>query len=137
MDLGHLWFSYLGRINRAKFWGGYLGLIVPMVLALIAISLLLGEPMTVTNLQDVEATGAEPVMTYDVPALLATAVLGLMALWMSLAVIVKRCHDRGKSGWWALLALIPVVGFIWMLIDLGIMEGDEGPNQYGPNPLAS
>ncbi len=43
----------------------------------------------------------------------------------------------GYSGWMSLIALIPVAGGIWMLIALGIMEGEKGPNKWGPNPLGN
>ena len=54
--------------------------------------------------------------------------------WIYLAGSIKRAHDRGKSGWWILITLIPIAGFIWWLIDLGIFEGQKGPNKYGPDP---
>ena len=34
----------------------------------------------------------------------------IAALWMKLAVLVKRWHDRDKSGWWVLITFIPVIG---------------------------
>ena len=49
---------------------------------------------------------------------------------------VKRWHDRGKSGWWVLIALIPLVGPIWAIIETGFLPGTSGPNEYGPDPLA-
>ena len=48
---------------------------------------------------------------------------------------IKRCHDRDKSGWWCLLLLIPVVGTIWAIIDLGVLAGTLGENRFGPDPL--
>jgi uncharacterized membrane protein YhaH (DUF805 family) len=71
------------------------------------------------------------------PAWIIYGVWLVLGLWWSLAVGVKRCHDRGKSGWWMLVTLIPIVGFIWWLVDLGILEGQEGENRWGPNPVAS
>ena len=47
----------------------------------------------------------------------------------------KRFHDRGKSAWWVLISLVPILGFIWILIDLGILKGTEGENRFGPDPL--
>ncbi len=64
-------------------------------------------------------------------------VLGLVWTWMHVAVLVKRWHDREKSGWMVLLILIPVVnivGFFWTLIECGFLEGTIGPNRYGPDP---
>ena len=50
-----------------------------------------------------------------------------------LAVTVRRMHDVGKSGWFYFIALIPLVGPIWLLVTLAT-EGDRGPNQYGQDP---
>lgn len=50
-----------------------------------------------------------------------------------LAVTVRRLHDVDKSGWFVLIAFIPLVGAIWLLI-LYCMEGTPGTNQYGVNP---
>jgi uncharacterized membrane protein YhaH (DUF805 family) len=57
----------------------------------------------------------------------------LAVLIPSLAVAVRRLHDIGKSGWWLLISLIPLIGAIWLLI-LYIKDGQPGDNQYGPNP---
>ena len=51
----------------------------------------------------------------------------------ALAVAIRRLHDVGKSGWFLFVALIPLVGPIWLLI-LACKDGDPGPNLYGPNP---
>ena len=51
----------------------------------------------------------------------------------SIAVAVRRLHDSGKSGWWILVTLIPLIGGIWMLVLL-LLDSDPGDNEYGPNP---
>jgi len=51
----------------------------------------------------------------------------------ALAVTVRRLHDVGKSGWFLLIVLIPIVGAIWLLV-LACTAGDAGKNAYGPNP---
>ncbi|MCO6161911.1 DUF805 domain-containing protein [Flavobacterium sp. NRK F7] len=51
----------------------------------------------------------------------------------SLAVIVRRLHDTGKSGWFYFISLIPFIGSIWLLI-LFCTEGDKGHNEYGADP---
>lgn len=59
-----------------------------------------------------------------------------LALWLpSLAVFVRRMHDIGKSGWWFLIGLIPLVGAIWLLV-LCFTEGTNGENEYGVDPKA-
>ncbi len=52
----------------------------------------------------------------------------------SLAVLARRLHDVGKSGWFSLIILIPIIGFIWLLILLAT-DSEPGTNQYGPNPI--
>lgn len=51
----------------------------------------------------------------------------------SLAVSVRRLHDTGKSGWWLLFGIIPVLGSLVIFI-FNIMASDIGPNKYGNNP---
>tara|TARA_B100001113_G_scaffold349258_1_gene344376 strand:+ start:213 stop:590 length:378 start_codon:yes stop_codon:yes gene_type:complete len=52
-----------------------------------------------------------------------------------LAVNVRRLHDVGKSGWFYLIVLIPLIGIIWLLV-LMCTDGDKGDNAYGPDPKA-
>ncbi len=51
----------------------------------------------------------------------------------ALAVGVRRLHDVGKSGWFMLIVLVPIIGGIWLIV-LYCTDGVKGPNQYGPNP---
>jgi uncharacterized membrane protein YhaH (DUF805 family) len=51
----------------------------------------------------------------------------------NIAVLVRRLHDVGKSGWFYFVAFIPLVGAIWLLIIL-CTDSDYGPNEYGLNP---
>ena len=64
------------------------------------------------------------------------AIYGLAVLLPSLAVGVRRLHDIGKSGWWLLIGLVPVVGII-VLIVFAAQDGQPGTNTYGPNPKAA
>ncbi len=50
-----------------------------------------------------------------------------------LAVAVRRLHDIGKSGWYYLLCLVPLVGPIILLIWF-CQPSQNGDNEYGPNP---
>jgi uncharacterized membrane protein YhaH (DUF805 family) len=55
----------------------------------------------------------------------------------SFAVAARRLHDTGRSGWWMLIGLIPLLGVI-VLIYFFCQDSAPGDNQYGPNPkLAS
>lgn len=111
IDWQHLLFQFDGRINRAKFWSGVGALVVGyiVIFALFAID------------------------SSALRALLGIAYLGL--IWPSLAISIKRWHDRDKSGWWVLIGIIPIIGGIWALVETGFLEGTSGPNQYGPDPL--
>ncbi len=64
-----------------------------------------------------------------------SGVFSLAVLLPSLAVGARRLHDTGRSGWWLLLLLVPVIGLL-VLIWFYIQPGDNGPNAYGPDPIA-
>ena len=51
----------------------------------------------------------------------------------SLALSVRRLHDTGKSGWWMLISLIPLVGPLIVLFFM-VKDSQPGTNEYGPNP---
>ncbi|WP_184718328.1 DUF805 domain-containing protein [Caulobacter sp.] len=71
-------------------------------------------------------------------------------LFSGACVLSKRLHDRGRSGWWAMLILIAIVAvwpqpehfldfmfslvILWAIVELGVMGGEQGANRYGPNP---
>ncbi|WP_329569681.1 DUF805 domain-containing protein [Kitasatospora sp. NBC_01266] len=61
------------------------------------------------------------------------AIYTLAVLLPSLAVLFRRLHDTGRSGWWALFFLIPIVGWI-VLIVFTATDSQPGTNKYGPNP---
>ncbi|MGH8611865.1 MAG: DUF805 domain-containing protein, partial [Gammaproteobacteria bacterium] len=50
-----------------------------------------------------------------------------------IAVSVRRLHDSGKSGWWLLIGLVPLLGAIMLLVFM-VQDSVPGENQYGPNP---
>ena len=60
-------------------------------------------------------------------------IYGLAVLVPSLAVGARRLHDTGRSGWFQLLVLIPLIGPI-VLIVFAAQDGQPGDNQYGSNP---
>lgn len=57
----------------------------------------------------------------------------LAVLIPSLAVAVRRLHDTGKSGWWVLIAIVPLIGWIVLLVFM-VLPGDRGDNAHGPDP---
>lgn len=50
-----------------------------------------------------------------------------------LAVSFRRIHDRGRSAWWLLLYIIPLIGWLVLFI-MFLGDSQPGPNRYGPNP---
>lgn len=62
-------------------------------------------------------------------------IYSLAVLIPGIAVGVRRLHDIGKSGWFLLVSLIPIVGAIWLIVLLST-PGNVGDNQYGPDPKA-
>ncbi|MFD8205164.1 DUF805 domain-containing protein [Streptomyces sp. NPDC059695] len=67
---------------------------------------------------------------------LLSSLYGLAVLLPYVGVLIRRLHDTGRSGWWALLALIPVAGVI-VLIVFCAGEGEQQQNAHGPNPKAA
>jgi uncharacterized membrane protein YhaH (DUF805 family) len=57
----------------------------------------------------------------------------LAILLPSVAVGVRRLHDTGRSGWWLLFGIVPLVGGITLLV-FTCLDSQPGPNKYGPNP---
>ena len=73
----------------------------------------------------------------------STAGVGLLQTLFSLGVLipsiavgVRRLHDTDRSGWWVLIAFVPLIGAIVLLI-FTVQEGTAGDNQYGPNPKST
>jgi uncharacterized membrane protein YhaH (DUF805 family) len=121
-----LLFSFRGRINRAKFWLAHLGVVVVemIILAIVFSAAGLASADFAQGKVDV---GLGPSIIF--------AILAVVVIWIGLALAVKRWHDRNKSAWWLLLPVVPVVGPIWAIVELGFLKGTTGPNSYGPDPL--
>jgi uncharacterized membrane protein YhaH (DUF805 family) len=60
-------------------------------------------------------------------------VYGIAVLLPCLGVCVRRLHDIGKTGWWLLICLVPIVGPIVFLVFM-CLDSKPGTNEYGPNP---
>jgi len=65
-----------------------------------------------------------------------STIYGLAVLIPGIAVSIRRLHDTARSGWWLLIAFVPLVGVI-VLIILMALEGNSGDNQYGLDPKAA
>ena len=62
-----------------------------------------------------------------------TIIYGLAVLLPGLGVSIRRLHDTDRSGWWLLIALVPIVGGIVLIVFM-VQDSKAGENQYGPNP---
>ena len=64
---------------------------------------------------------------------IVSSIWSLVILLPSIALCIRRMHDINKNGWWILIPLIPVIGWIWWII-LCCQDSQPGSNQWGPNP---
>lgn len=70
-------------------------------------------------------------LAFDSVAVLS-GIAGLALFLPSLAVLIRRFHDAGHSGWWILIGLVPVVGFVVYLIFA--LTPSKPPNEWGEGP---
>jgi len=103
-----------GRISRSQYW---LKWALPVFVIGIALALLV-------------------FVTIDDPTVAATIIpiFDLIILWPGIAILIKRSHDRDRSGWFILLFLVPLLNF-WPLIELLFLRGTIGSNRFGPDPV--
>jgi uncharacterized membrane protein YhaH (DUF805 family) len=106
--------GFSGRARRKEYW---MFVLFNMIFAIVA--------MILDNVLGLTA-GELPYGVFYFLYMLAVLIPGL-------AVAVRRLHDVGKSGWMILIALIPIIGAIWLLI-LMVSDSNSGENQYGYNP---
>lgn len=62
-----------------------------------------------------------------------SGVYTLFILLPSLGVSVRRLHDTDRSGWWILLAFVPIIGPLVILVFM-LLDGNQGDNRFGPDP---
>ena len=108
--------DFEGRARRAEFWWFNL-VLYGINIVIVVLGAVLGEFLAVLET-------------------VSTVVLwihGLALLLPQLAVTARRLHDTGKSGWWMLLILIPILGWIPLLVFL-LTPSDAGQNRYGREP---
>lgn len=113
--------DFNGRARRTEFW--------MFVLFNVLVSIVLGIVDSLLGTASIYSDGA--MVTFS-PGLLG-GLYSLAVLIPSLAVTVRRLHDTDRSGWWVLIALIPLVGSIVLLV-FTCLEGTRGPNAYGADP---
>ena len=119
-------FGFNGRLSRPGFWE------VLFSIVLIDVLLVLGR-MYVADSGLPGGFGPASALSQALLAAIPWA-LGAFTIWSLLAAMVKRCHDRGRTGALILIGLIPVIGWLWLLVDLFVLEGEERKNCYGRPP---
>jgi len=105
--------TFSGRAARSEYWW--------FALFSFVASLIL-------NVIDIMLFGNESLMSIDL-------IFSLAILLPSIAVGVRRLHDLGRSGWWLLIILIPLIGIL-ILLFFFVQKGTDGPNEHGADPLA-
>lgn len=108
MALLDLFFSFRGRVARGDWWYAVLLVLSAFTVLSIALESAIGRA--------------------------STWVLYVPLYWSLLAVCIKRHHDIGRSGWWLLLLLIPLIGPAWLIWSMGFRKGQQTENRYGAVP---
>lgn len=108
--------DFTGRSRRMEYWMFVLGLICASIIT--------------TIIDGILGMGGMIAGVYGP----LTTLLFLGTLVPSIACVVRRLHDQNKSGWFALLGLIPLANLV--LLVFMFLEGTKGDNQYGPDPKA-
>ncbi|MEX0733596.1 MAG: DUF805 domain-containing protein [Steroidobacteraceae bacterium] len=106
--------TFSGRAPRAEYWY----FILFYFLILIGLSIIDSALGLYSGMYGIGPLGALFALSMFIP---------------SLAVGVRRLHDIGRSGWWLLIGLIPLLGAI-VLIVFAVQDSQPGTNEYGPNP---
>ncbi|AWN54471.1 DUF805 domain-containing protein [Methylobacterium sp. 17Sr1-1] len=125
-----LLFTIEGRIPRSQYWLAmliYIGVAVAAALVAYLPNSLF--PGTVGESGDVTVTGIAAL-----PYILLSLGYAVLSIWSGICVNAKRCHDRGRSGWFQLIIFIPIIGQLWYMIESGFLRGTRGPNPFGPDP---
>jgi uncharacterized membrane protein YhaH (DUF805 family) len=123
-----LLFSFNGRISRRRYWIGFALLLIGLVAEMALL-----PPDAFVQFVPLAEAQANPFTLLKPPALIEAAI----ATWIVVAVSAKRCHDRNHSGVYLLLYLVPLVGQLWILAELGFFPGTPGANRFGPDPMIS
>jgi len=114
VDYKRFYLSAQGRVNRKQWW-------LYLVLPIFVVSVILRLIDNAIGMVDQESGAG-----------LLSGLWAFIILIPWILVSIKRWHDHNKSGWWMLIPLVPIVGAIWFLIELGFLKGTEGPNRFGP-----
>ncbi|PMO38267.1 hypothetical protein BCT11_17500 [Vibrio sp. 10N.222.52.B12] len=106
--------NFGGRARRKEYWYFFLfNILISLVLCFI----------------DTTTGNYEPETGYG----LLSSIYALAVFIPGVSVGVRRLHDTGRTGWWSLIAFIPLIGVL-VLLYFCASKGDTGRNQYGSDP---
>lgn len=105
--------GFSGRARRKEYW---MFVLVSFVLA--------GVLSIIDKILGLERASGEGILT---------TIYGLLVLLPSWAVQFRRLHDTDRSAWWMLLLLIPIIGWLVILV-FNCQNGTQGDNRFGPDP---
>ena len=107
--------GFSGRARRSEYWWFFLFTVLVSI---------------VTSVLD----SIFGTMSEDTNVGVIGTIASLALLLPSIAVAIRRLHDTSRSGWWILIGLIPIVG--WIILIVFYCQDSHGDNQYGPSPKA-
>jgi uncharacterized membrane protein YhaH (DUF805 family) len=122
MRVPHL-YSIEGRIGRREFLLTQIGVFVSWYFATFLLIIIGGAGYA-------SQTGVRGI--WETVVNIGGCIAASHAIWISIAAAVKRCHDRGLSGFMLLFAMPPVIGQLWMVLSLIAGRGEANNNRYGP-----
>jgi uncharacterized membrane protein YhaH (DUF805 family) len=117
-------FSPKGRFRRRDYWFG-------TIIATVLLGMGFGADYVFRGVMVVPGETPGAFAFQPEPLFLGGA--GLVIAWPLLAMGIKRWHDRDKSGWWMLLAFIPIVN-LYAYVSLFLLPGTRHLNRFGPDP---
>lgn len=124
--------NFKGRARRREYWMFLLVNFIVYMLFSMTIYLLSKELGTMT--EDLLGDGMDMMTAYIYLGVSAVLLLYSLAMVIpGFAVLFRRLHDIGKSGAWILIGLVPIAGFIILIVFLAT-DSQAGENKYGPNP---
>ncbi len=115
-----------GRASRSEFWWFQVPFLAIYVIAFVLTA------MIVPGLETGSSTAIGSMILLGV-LLLVADLYAVAAMIPAVAVLVRRLHDTGRSGWWYWIAIVPLIGWIILLIFL-VQKGTNGANPYGSDP---
>jgi uncharacterized membrane protein YhaH (DUF805 family) len=122
-------FDVFGRVRRRDFWLFAAGLAV-------FYSLLLMPVLPAWNHTEVygQTFGSwlQMLLNYDLGFIFL-----IVVQVVTLAVMIKRCHDLDMSGFALFALVVPVLGWLWVGYWLGFREGSDEANRFGPSPKSA